>query len=199
LLNRFLTAAAVCCGVILAHSADVRAEDWIQKSVKVAGGGTLDFEFPESWGKKPLLDATDGITTIRFGPYGPRKKPFFLVHIESVTAMEPVSNEDMMKVTEAEVTSHKTIAVETDVPINELSGTNVTGHYFSITDRKSKLGEYDYMTLAVLRSGYLLIKCYFFSSDGAPDFGADAVQMMQSIKYTAPPPEPEGKKKKKKN
>jgi hypothetical protein len=192
-LNRVQSAAAVCCGLILAFSAEVTAEDWIQKSVKVAGGGTLDFEFPESWGKKPTLDANEGVTTIRFGPYGPRKKPFFLVHIESVTAIELVSSEDLMKVTEAEATSHKRIAVETDIAINDLQGTKVAGHYFSITDRESKPGEYDYMTLAILSSEYLLIKCFFFSSDGAPDFGADAMQMMQSIKFTAPPPEAEKK------
>jgi hypothetical protein len=192
-LNRVQSTAAVCCGLILAFSAEVTAADWIQKSVKVAGGGTLDFEFPESWGKKPTLDATEGVTTIRFGPYGPRKKPFFLVHIESVTAIELVSSEDLMKVTEAEATSHKRIAVETDIAINDLQGTKVAGHYFSITDRESKLGEYDYMTLAILGSEYLLIKCFFFSSDGAPDFGADAMQMMQSIKFTAPPPEAEKK------
>ena len=40
-------------------------------------------------------------------------------------------------------------------------------------------------------SGHLLVKCYFFSSDGAPDFGADAMQMMRGIHYIAPPPEPE--------
>lgn len=187
--------AVTCCGLALVSSAELQAEDWASKSVKVAGGGTLDFEFPESWGKKPELDSVEGISTIRFGPYGPRKKPVFLVHIESVTAIEPVKIEDLLKVTEAEVGNHKKIAAEVDVSVNDLKGPNVTGHYFSITDRESKIGEFDYLTLAVLSADHLLIKCYFYSSDGAPDFGADAMQMMRSIKYTAPPPEPEEKKK----
>jgi len=169
----------------------------MQKSIEVAGGGTFEFEFPKSWGKKPALDAVDGISTVRFGPYGPRKKPFFLVHIETVTAIEPISSEDISKMAELEVANHKKIAVETDVPINDFQGPNVAGHYFSITDRASKIGEFDYLTLAILASDHLLIKCYFFSSDGAPDFGADAMQMMRSIKYTAPPPEPEAETKKK--
>lgn len=195
-LRSICISAALCCELILMVPAEAQSDDWMQKTVKVAGGGTLDFEFPESWGKKPDLHAADGVSSIRFGPYGPRKKPFFLVHIESVTALEPVSSEDVMGLIEQEATSHKRIAVETDVPINDLQGPKVAGHYFSITDRESKLGEYDYMTLAILASDYLLVKCYFFSSDGAPDFGADAVRMMRSIRYTAPPPETEGKKKK---
>ena len=154
-LRSICISAALCCGLILMVPAEAQSDDWMQKTVKVAGGGTLDFEFPESWGKKPDLHAADGVSSIRFGPYGPRKKPFFLVHIESVTALEPVSSEDVMGLTEQEATSHKRIAVETDVPINDLQGPEVAGHYFSITDRESKLGEYDYMTLAILASDYL--------------------------------------------
>ena len=40
--------------------------------------------------------------------------------------------------------------------------------------------------MAVISSGPALIKCYFLSSDGAPEFGPDAMQMMRSIKYTPP-------------
>jgi hypothetical protein len=195
LVNRVGKTAAFCCGLILALSVEASAEDWMQKSVKVAGGGTIGFKFPESWGKKPELDRVEGITTVRFGPYGPRKKPFFLVHLESVTGVEPVTAEDVKNMAGIEVDNHRRIAVETDIPVNDIEGPNVSGHYFSITDRNSKIGEFDYLTLAILRSGHLLVKCYFFSSDGAPDFGADAMQMMQSIKYTEPPPEPEKKKK----
>lgn len=194
LLKRAGTAVAIYCGLILALSVEAVAEDWTEKSVKVAGGGTVDFEYPKSWGKKPELDRSEGISTIRFGPYGPRKKPVFLVHLETVTAIEPVKAEDIKNMTVMEVDNHRKIAVETDIPVNDIQGANVSGHYFSITDRNSKIGEFDYLTMAILRSDYLLIKCYFFSSDGAPDFGADAMQMMQSIRYT-PPPEPEKKKK----
>ena len=195
--RKICISAVVLGGLTVVLSAEARSEDWRQKSVAVAGGGTFEFEFPTSWGKKPNLNAVDGITSVRFGPYGPRKKPFFLVHIETVTAIEPVTIEAITELTDLEIESHKRIAVETDVPKNDIRGPNVIGLYFSITDRSSNLGEYDYMTLAILGSGHLLVKSYFFSSDGAPDFGADAMQMMRSIKYTAPPPEPEGETKKK--
>jgi len=194
-LRNVRISAAICCGLASIFSAETRSEDWMQKSIEVDGGGTFEFEFPKSWGKKPELDAVDGFTTVRFGPYGPRKKPIFLVQIVTVTAIEPVSSEALAKITALEIDNYKKTALETDVPINDLQGPNVAGHYFSITDRTSKRGEFDYLTLAILASDHLLIKCFFFSSDGAPDFGADAIQMMRSIKYTAPPPEPEAEKK----
>jgi hypothetical protein len=198
MLFRTICISAVALGgLTFVLSAEALSEDWLQKSVAVAGGGTFEFEFPTSWGKKPHLNEVDGITEIRFGPYGPRKKPIFLVHIETLTAIEPVTIEAITEVTDLEIESHKRVAVETDVPKNAIKGPNVIGLYFSITDRSSKIGEFDYMTLAILGSGHLLIKIYFFSSDGAPDFGADAMLMMRSIEYTAPPPEPEGESKKK--
>ena len=197
LFRKVCMSGAVFCGLALVFSAEARSEDWMQKSVTLAGGGSFDFEFPESWGKKPGLDVVDGIKTVRFGPYGPRKKPFFLVHIEAVVAVEPVTSEALAKVAELDVDELKKIAAETDIPINDIKGPNVFGHYFSITDRVPKIGEFDYLTVAVLGSGNLFIKSYFYSSDGAPDFGADAMQMMRSMTYTAPPPEPEGNTRKK--
>jgi hypothetical protein len=197
LLRNISISAVVFCSLAVIFPAETRAEDWLQKSVKVAGGGTLEFQFPKSWGKKPDLDTVDGVTTVRFGPYGPRTKPIFMVHVETITAVELVTSENIAQIAEVEVEDHKNIAAETDIPTNDIEGPNVAGQYFSITDRASKRGEFDYLTLAILRSGHLVVKVYFFSSDGAPDFGADAMQMMRSITYTAPPPEPEGKTKKK--
>ena len=149
--------AAVFCGLAFIFWADARSEDWMQKSVEVAGGGNFEFEFPTSWGKKPALDVVDGITTVRFGPYGPRKKPFFLVHIETVTTVEPVTSEATTKMTELEVENHKKMAAETDIPISDVKGPGITGHYFSITDHTPKIGEFDYLTLAILGSGHLLL------------------------------------------
>lgn len=192
MLTRIICMSAVVLGGLsLFQSVEAQSEDWMQKSITVAGGGTFEFEFPEYWGKKPGLNEVDGMTEVRFGPYGPRKKPFFLVHIETFTAIEPVSIEAIAEVVDLEIESHRKVAVETDIPKNDIRGSNVVGLYFSITDRNSKIGEFDYLTLAILGSGNLLVKSYFYSSDGAPDFGADAMQMMRSIKYT-PPPEPEG-------
>lgn len=192
LLNT-LRNTAVCCGLLLLFSVNSRADDWTQGSFDVAGGGVLTMEYPNYWGKKPKYETFDAVTDIQFGPYGPREKPFFLVHLQSFLAVDPISAKDLMEITEVEVTKLKQISFETDVPINDLQGPHNIAHYFSITDRESKRGEFDYLTMAVIASGNLLTKCYFFSSDGAPDFGADAMQMMQSIKYTAPVPKPDKK------
>lgn len=191
MFERLQWLAAVCCGLLLLSLSETQAADWRQKSFKVAGDGRLELEYPDSWGKKPEYDTVDTLTGIRFGPYGPREKPIFLVELQAVVALDPITDEALMEMTTLEVANFKQMAFESEIPIMDLHGKDSVAHYFSITDRESKRGEFDYLTMALVRSGQLLIKCYFFSSDGAPDFGADAIRMMQSIKYIPPAPEPE--------
>jgi len=191
LLTRARNTAAIYCGLVLMFSAAAKADDWIQKSFKTVGGGTLEFEFPKSWGKKPDYNIVDSITDIQFGPFGSKAKPIFLVHIQAVVAVDPISDTDLLEITKIDVENYKNTAFETDIPISDFQGPNISAHLFSITDKDSKRGEYDYLTMAVISSGKLLIKCFFLSSDGAPEFGPDAMQMMRSIKYTEPPPKTE--------
>lgn len=191
LLKRARNTAAIICGLVLIISAAAEADDWVHKSFKTVGGGTLEFDFPKSWGKKPEYEIFDSVTDIQFGPFGTKAKPIFLVHIQAVVAVDPIGDTDLLEITKVDVENYKNTAFETDIPISDFQGPNISAHLFSITDQESKRGEYDYLTMAVISSGKLLIKCFFLSSDGAPEFGPDAMQMMRSIKYTEPPPKTE--------
>lgn len=186
LLKGVRNTAAIFCGLVLMISATAGADDWDHKSFKTVGGGTLEFDFPRSWGKKPEYKIFDSVTDIQFGPFGTKAKPIFLVHLQAVVAVDPISDADLMEVTKIEIEKFRSTAFETDIPISDFQGPNISAHLFSITDKESKRGEYDYLTAAVIRSGQLLVKCYFLSSDGAPEFGPDAMQMMRSIKFTPP-------------
>ena len=179
-------------GLALLVTGSARADDWVQRDYKVVGGGRVQFDYPTSWGRKPKREAFDIVTDFKFGPYGPREKPILMIQLQTVLATETMSDEDLRKAAEAEVEKLKPLAFETEIPLSDVQGPHARGHYFSITDRESKRGEYDYLTMALVVADQLLIKCYFFSSDGAPEFGPDAVRMMQSLKYV--PPEEKKKK-----
>lgn len=169
-----------------------QSEDWAEKSFEVTGEGSMTLSYPLSWGKKPSYERGESITDLKFGPFGPKSKPIFLAHLQAVVAVEPIAEASLQEVAKQEVENFRHSAFETDIPLNDFTGPSGFGFYFSITDSESKRGEFDYMTMAVVASGNLLVKIYFMSSDGAPDFGADAMQMMRSIKYT--PPEVEDEK-----
>lgn len=185
-LRKIWISAVLCGGLTFGLTASVQADDYITVSLEVASGGIMDIELVKSWGS-PTVDTTEGITNIRFGPNGPRKKPIFMAHVAALTANTPIPPEALMKITQNEIGEVRELAAETNIPISDVKGNNSSGHYFSITDRESKFGEFDYLTVAVLSSGPLLVKCFFFSNDGAPEFGEDAIRLMKSVKYNAPP------------
>ena len=189
-IHRLVT---IFLGATLWLGGQALADDWADREFKVAGGGTVSLSYPLSWGKKPDYELFDTITDLQFGPYGPKSKPVFLVHLQGVLAMEKPASADLMEIARLEVENLKNTAFETDIPINNVASQTSEGVYFSITDKESKRGEFDYLTMAIVASGQLLLKVYFLSSDGAPDFGADALQMMRSIEYH--PPETESGKK----
>lgn len=182
-------AMAASATLLLLVATGSNAEDWAQQSFDVKGvkKAILTFEYPLSWGKKPKYKTFDNITDISFGPYGPKSKPLFLVHLQSVPTIEAITAEQLKKIAESDVRLLAEEAFESEIPINELQGPNNRILYYSITDKEKKWGEFDYLTKAVVASGALLTNVYFFSSDGAPDFGSDALRMMESIKFTPPP------------
>jgi hypothetical protein len=191
-LEKSQIAVSVCCAWLMFASDGLRAEDWVQKSfdVQAVKKGLITMEYPEYWGK-PKREGFDNVTDISFGPFGPRSKPFFLVNLQSVPMEAEISDENLTQVTKAEVSALSAVAFETEIPISSLSGPHNSIQYFSITDKVKKYGEFEYLTMAIIASGNLLTKCYFFSSDGAPDFGPDAVRFLESIQFTAPPPKDE--------
>lgn len=178
---------------LLAGSVAAADEEWVRRNFEVAGvkDAHLTFEYPLSWGKKPAYKTFDNVTDVEFGPYGPRSKPFFMVQLRSVPTVDPVTAEQLDQIAEVEVSQLAKAAFESEIPVSALQGDHNIVRYFSITDKVKRYGEFDYLTMAIIGSGNLLTKCYFFSSDGAPDFGADALRMLESIKYTPPPVEPE--------
>ncbi len=191
-LEKSRIAVGVCCIWIIMLSTDLRAEDWARQNFDVAAvkKGLITIEYPKYWGE-PQYKEVDNITDIQFGPFGPKAKPVFLVHLQSVPVLEVISAEQLTAMTKAEVDAFSKVAFETDISISELAGPHNSIQYFSITDKTKKWGEFDYMTMAVVATGDLLTKLYFFSSDGAPDFGSDAIRFMESIQFTAPPPKEE--------
>lgn len=185
--RKALLAAALWAGLCLGSTAAAQVQDYIRVDLPLANSGLLGIEFNKAWGK-PTFETTNGITTMTFGPHGPKKKPTFLTQIAGLTANTVISDEALMQFTQKELTEVRALAAETNISITDVKGENVSGHFFSITDRESKFGEYDYLTVAVLGSGHMLVKCYFFSNDGALDFGEDAIRLMESIEYTPPLP-----------
>jgi hypothetical protein len=73
-------------------------------------------------------------------------------------------------------------AVETDLPVRELSGQGLFGAYFSATDRAPKPGEYRNLTQGMISLGELEIGFTVLSNGEAAAVNGPALHMLQSLR-----------------
>ena len=161
-------------------------------TVKLKVGGELTFEAPSSWGNRPEIEHGEEITVARFTPAGTPREPIFHVSLSMGVPEDAPTAESVRQVAELIREELKDSALEPNIEIHRLEGSNNTIDYFTITDKEIKPREYQYLTTAVVSDGKAIVSSYFFSNDGAPDYAADAMHLLESVSYTP------GKKKKKK-
>lgn len=180
---------AAFAGAWLPWAAVAQETRWRLHSFELENFGTVEWQYPVSWGKEPEIQTGENVTVLRFGPYGPKAKPEFMVVLNAQPAIaDSVTDEQLKGMLEGFAEALKSSAQESEIPLNKVTGKNAFGYYFSMTDRESKWGEFDYLTQAGITSGRLVLTFQFLSSDGAPDFGADAIRAMESVKFVPTPP-----------
>lgn len=175
-------AYAVLFAILL--SVPGHADDKRTHSIKMkASGGKLEIEVPESWGRKPEVVQGENATMIGFTPIGTRREPVFSIRIVAAASEEPVTAELVRKAAEAMRDEFRETALEEEVVVNDITaGSNVIS-YFTLTDKEIKPREYQYLTAAVASDGSVVCSFWFFSNDGAPDYAADAMHLMETIRY----------------
>lgn len=179
-MTRFIL-AITCIVLVLAPA---HAEDLRTHSIKMkASGGKLEIEVPETWGRKPEVVQGDSATMIGFTPFGTRREPIFSIRIVAAASEEPVTVEMVRQAAETMRDEFHETALEENIDVNDVSGGNNMISYFTLTDKEIKPREYQYLTAAVVSDGTVVSSIWFFSNDGAPDFGADAMHLMETMRY----------------
>ncbi len=185
LLNKFRYLASFCCVLLLLNSAASPADELKQHRIKIRGGGVLTLEAPEWWGKKlDIARSEDGQTNIQFAGLGTKRNPIFAASLFVRIAADDLTQEKLKEITAEASEQFANIAVEAEILIDEFAHPNGTAYYFAVTDRNRKPREYQYLTLALMKTGGIVIQFQFLSNDSAPDFGADAMHMMRNATHT---------------
>lgn len=160
------------------------ADDRQTHSVKMkASGGRLEIEAPKSWGRKPEVTQGDNATMIIFTPVGTPRDPVFKITIVASVPEEPVTADKVRKTAEIARDEFRDTALEENIVINDIAGGDNMISYFTLTDREIKPREYQYLTAAVVSDGVVAASFWFFSNDGAPDYAADAMHLMDTMRY----------------
>jgi hypothetical protein len=71
-------------------------------------------------------------------------------------------------------------AVEKQIEVHELKGSNGTGYYFSATDKAPNPGEYKYMTQGILPVGRLVVTFTILTNDGRDSAVTQSLKALQS-------------------
>lgn len=165
-------------------SAPGHADERRTHSIKMkATGGKLEIEVPESWGRKPEIQQGENATMIGFTPLGTPRDPVFRITIVAGVPEETVTSEIIRKSAEAVRDEFLETALEDEVTVNDMTGGKNLISYFTLTDKEIKPREYQYLTAAVVSDGVVVCSFWFFSNDGAPDYAADAMHLMETMRY----------------
>lgn len=184
-LNKFRYLASFCCVLLLLNSTASAADELKQHQINISGGGVLTLEAPEWWGKKlDIKRSNDGQTDIQFAGLGTKRNPVFAVSLFVRIATDELTQDVLKEMAKVATERFANVAIESEVLINEFDHPNGTGYYFAITDRERKPREYQYLTMALMITGGIVIQFQFLSNDSAPDFGADAMHMMRNATHT---------------
>ena len=142
-------------------------------------------EAPEWWGKKlNITRSNDGQTDIQFAGLGTKRNPVFTVYLFVRIATDELTQDVLKEMTTVATERFANVAIESEILINEFAHPNGMAYYFAITDRERKPREYQYLTMALMKTGGIVIQFQFLSNDSAPDFGADAMHMMRNATHT---------------
>jgi len=95
---------------------------------------------------------------------------------------KPITPDFLRAMVAAAAEKAKPQAVETDIPVRELTGQGLYGAYYSATDRAPKPGEYLNMTQGMVAVGELQIGFTILSNGDATAVNRPALQMLQSLR-----------------
>ena len=182
-------AIAICIAMLTGLSAVDTADESSPaiRRIKLPDHGYLDLPAPSAWLVKAERPLAFVAPTISFDPPEGNAFSVLITVIRNVNG-DPKFN-DAKSVSNA-VAKARDMAVKSattrHIPILELKGDQLTGYYFTATDRAPKPGEWRYMTHGSAALLDLLLTFTVFSNDPQQPEAAQALAMLQKASHVEP-------------
>jgi hypothetical protein len=158
----------------------VHAEETITKIYTLPNHGNLQLSVPQLW-KDDLRQPTKKLPpTIVFTSQNSSLFQVLLTPVISVPKEVMPTTSKVKATIESKVEQIKSQAVESNIIIRELKGSEVEGYYFSATDKSPKPGEYKYMTQGIFLVGNLASTFTILTNDGDEKIIDDSISMLKS-------------------
>jgi hypothetical protein len=165
--------------VFCISSAPAMAETLMTRSFPLPEHGTLKLIVPDSW-NADVQSKGNLPPTIRFSPKSGSSFSVLLTPLwpanKSVT---PPDAAKLKQGAQRSLDALKTQAVEQDLQLVELRGSQGPGYYFSLTDRDPKPNEFKLLTQGVIRISDLTTTFTILTNDGQRNVTEDALAMIK--------------------
>lgn len=150
--------------------------------VPLAGHGTLILQVPDGWAERVNRPGADLPPTVTFTPAAGAAFQVLMTPLWAMDAKRPAPTAQRVRAIVVSSLEHvKDQAVEKDIPVLDLSGPQLFGNYFSVTDKAPAPGEFVNMTQGLLAMGELSITFTILSNGERSVVAKPALRMFQSM------------------
>jgi len=152
----------------------------IVKSYEIPGHATIEYSIPASWREEMRKTGNAVPPSLVFRP---RKGRAFSVQMTLL--WNDKEGSDFTKAANIKSFVHKSgtaflpNAVETELTLNELSGVDGRGYYYTLTDKAPRPGEYRYMTHGGIGVGNILLVVTVLSSEKDSAAAGEALVLLR--------------------
>lgn len=143
--------------------------------------GTLSLSVPEAWGADLRGTTTPESYAVLLTPRtGSRFEVIVSIPIPPDASAKLPDSAEMRQEVTAAARDAATQSVERSLPLQALSGPEVSGYYFKATDRAPAAGEYKYMAQGLVRAGGLVLAFTILTNEGQDEVPDAALAMIRT-------------------
>lgn len=164
------------------------AQDSDRRRYAVGDRGAIAFAVPEDWRDEVQSQGRNLPPTIVFSSQSEPRFEMMVTPIWAFKADIPTPTMESLRESAHEFAeAAQSQAVEPEIPIEEFTGPETVGAYFSATDRDPKPGEYQYMTQGIMGVADLRATFTILTNEGRAIIVPKALAMLRSARRMPAP------------
>lgn len=166
--------------VLAAQMAVTSAAEFRSESFEIPQHGKVSLVLPDDWVSAISQPSAQRPPTISLQPKAGPPFDMMITVIWRKGDDSTVYESALREQTQSAATEAQQQAVETQLSIKELSGTEGRGYYFTATDRAPKPGEYKHLAQGMLKLRDVALAFTILTNDGQEEVVDEALKVLAS-------------------
>lgn len=151
--------------------------------IGLPGHGALFLRMPDGWEERISRPKPDEPPVILVTPASGPSFRIMISPVWPVTAEDKLPDADAIRaMMESGASAAKKIAVESEIPMQDLKGIGLVGSFFSVTDRSPAPGDFKNFTQGLARVGTIVVAFRIFSNGDRSVVLDPALKMFRTMR-----------------